>query len=194
MRRSLFTLLIAFPLVLTACGGAPTTGDTAEQFTGTITELLASGRDVTCTFTRTDESGEMQGTIYVTQDKRMRGDMTLENAEFGTMAMHVTRDGDTGYTWGFPSETEGTTMKLDDDGSPIDEDEAGLDEPMEYTCRSWTVDASMLTPPSNVTFRDISAQMEQFQQAVQGIQDGQCSACDQLPEAARASCRQAMKC
>ncbi len=142
------------------------TQTTTEDFTGGLNELMQRGRDAMCTFTRTDDTGTMEGTVYVARNGNMRGEFMLHMEEYGDMQMHMIRDGDFGYTWGFPSQTEGTKIALDDEMKPVDqnENEPSLDDPMEYRCTSWRADNRMFTPPSNVEFQDISAMMEQMMQ------------------------------
>ncbi len=172
-------------------------GIDGNEFVGSIGDLLKAGKNVTCTFTRTDEAGEMEGRVYVAGTK-MRGEFVMTNATFGTMTMHVLRDGDYGYSWGFPSETQGTKVKLDSEGKPVQvsaKDEPGIDDPMEYRCSSWRADASKFILPSTVTFQDISAQVEQMQKVMQDKKSAQCGACDQVPEGSgRDQCKQAMGC
>jgi hypothetical protein len=173
-------------------------GDGEEAFVGTVGDLMKDGRDVNCTFSRTDEAGTMEGTVYVARDGRMAGEFDLESPQFGAMTMHVIRDGEYGYTWGFPSDTEGTKIKLDNEGKPIkDNDKEGPsidDDSMEYHCRTWRVDTDMFEPPSDVVFQDISETMEAINEAMGGVKNAQCGACDNLDPAGRDACRTAMRC
>lgn len=202
-----FTMITSIALGLSACKkpAAPDTasdtpsvqGETSNEFVGSIGDLMKDGKDVTCTFTRSDAAGDMQGTVYVTRDGKMYGEFALTNAQFGAMNMKVIRDGEYGYTWGFPYATQGTKVKLDENGKPIKDNdkESGIDDAMEYRCSSWNVDEAMLRVPSDVTFQDLSAQMEQINNAMQGVRDAKCGACDSIPDpSGKATCLQAMGC
>ena len=168
-----------------------------DEFFGTVKDLMKRG-DMTCTFTRTDEGGTLEGTVYVARDGRMAGDFTMKHPQFGTMNMHTIRDGDYGYTWGFPSETEGMKVKLDDDGMPTKRDakgDPGIDDPMQYTCTRWRVDASKFRVPSGVNFQDISAQVEKIEETMKEGMGVKCDACNQVPEGpAREQCKAALGC
>lgn len=157
---------------------------------------MKNGKDVTCTFTRNDEAGTMNGTVFVARDGRMRGEFQMENPQFGSITMQVIRDGAYGYTWGFPSDTQGTKVELDDSGKPVKEnDKAGIDDPMEYRCAPWRVDVSKFVPPASVQFQDLSVQMRQIEDAMGDIQAKQCGACDQVPAgASRDQCRASLGC
>lgn len=168
-----------------------------DEFTGTIGDLMKNGKDVTCTFSRNDAAGDMNGTVYIARDGRMRGTFSMTNQQFGSIDMEVIRDGAYGYTWGFPSATQGTKVKLDENGKPIKDSnkESDIDDAMEYRCAKWKVDEAMLRVPNDVQFQDLSAQMEQINNAMQGVKDAKCGACDNVPEGAgRTQCRAAMGC
>lgn len=205
MFRSATTLALIGSLALSlgACRTPPVIDDAAmgdeqamegtnsDAFVGNIGDLMKDGKDVTCTFSRSDAGGDMEGTVFVARDGRMRGEFTLASPQFGTMTMQVIRDGTYGYTWGFPSATQGSKTKLDDEGKPVKENDKegpGIDEDMEYRCSSWRMDASMFVPPSDVEFRDITAMVE----AAQGAK---CGVCENVPDAAgKENCRKAMGC
>lgn len=205
LRRSmLFALAGVLVLGLSGCGSpAVEEGTTMEEFNGTMEDLMARGRDVTCTFTQTDDAGMTKGTVYITQDGRMRGEFTNEGDE-GPMAMHMINDGEYSYTWGVPSMNKGVKMKLDDeeDNSIMDDDDedddddaeemVDMDESMEYRCSTWRADASKFVPPSDIEFQDLSAMM---QGVLEGMGNVDCSVCDSMPdEAAMSQCKQAMGC
>lgn len=166
-------------------------GSDIDPFVGSVGELLKDGKDVTCTFERTDAAGSMKGVVFVTRTGRMAGEFSLQSLPFGAMDMKVIRDGDYGYTWGFPSATQGTKVKLDDEGKPIKENKKegpSIDDEMNYICKTWRVDESKFTPPSDVEFQDISAMVEQ-------IQGAKCGVCDNIPDAtAKGNCLKAMGC
>lgn len=181
--------------------------DVMEEFDqsgrGSLSALMAFGQNITCDFTYApEEGGTTEGTVYIASE-RMRGDFVmLENGS--EYEMHVINDTEYGYTWGKGPEGE-MAMKFpvsEDDDSSIHENDRddsyepiGMDEDVEYECKRWGVDESKFTPPSDVTFMDFSAQMNQMQQTQFDIQGAQCGACDQLPDAAsQAQCKAALGC
>lgn len=170
----------------------------SASFTGTITDLLQRGEDLTCTFTRTDESGNaIAGTVYVaSQGKQLRGDFALSQTDGTTMNGHVVRDGEANYFWS-DQIAQGTKMTISEEvavtPSPNSQ-QAMLDESIEYNCQPWAVDADMFTLPPDKEFVDISQQVQQINAATQGAGQAQCAACDQLQGTAQDQCRQALGC
>ena len=169
-----------------------------ESFVGTIGNLLKSRKNLTCTFARSDENGEISGVVYVTTDDRMRGDFTMLMPQFGEINGHVIQKDGYGYTWGLPMMQGGVKVKLDEDGNPVQKDDNGMDmhdEEFDYNCEPWKVASSKFALPSDVEFQDISAQVEKIDEAMNTMQDMKCDACNQVPAGpARDQCLQAMGC
>ncbi len=205
------TLILSVSFALTACKKKPVEddvfpemdaevemeGDSSELFMGTVTDLLKRGKDIMCTFTHVEEGATVKGTVYISSLRKMAGDFTMENPQFGSINMHLIRDGDYGYTWGYPTENDGTKVKLDADGMPTkqDKNDTGVDEPMEYKCAKWKVDKKKFEIPSHVNFSDISAEVEKINQVMQDVQGMKCDACAQIPDPnAKAQCEAALGC
>ena len=170
----------------------------ASNFTGTVTDLLKRGENLTCTFTRTDDTGNaIGGTVYVAgQGQRMRGDFVLAQADGTNMNGHIVRDGVTNYFWS-DQLAQGTKMTIEEDivASPVENSkQAMLDESVDYDCRPWAVDASLFTLPVDKDFIDISQQVQQLNTSNQDVKQAQCAACDQLQGAAKNQCLQALGC
>ena len=169
---------------------------------GTLRSLLGLGQNVKCEFVYIDDENDntTSGTVYVAGE-RMRGDfdMMQDNEPY---SMHMIRDAEYAYTWGDgPMGEMATKMKLEtqtpteaNSTDPVDTDPFESDERVDYECESWTVAASQFTPPSDVEFMDMSAQMEQMHMMQGDMKAAQCAACDQAPEGSREQCRAALGC
>ena len=175
------------------------TGRGDERFTGTVTDLLKGGKNLKCTFSRTDDNATIEGEVFVANDGRLRGDFSMTQPQFGTINAHVIRDGEYNYTWGMPMMQGGLKTPIDDDGKPIKtDDKSGPDfdnEAMEYTCKTWRVDASKFALPDGVEFQDISAEVQKIKEATDDLQAMKCDACNQVPAGpGRDQCLAAMGC
>jgi len=110
---------------------------------------------------------------------------------------HIIRDGEFNYTWGSFS-PQGIKVKVtsENKNSLIDDKSGALiDNSVNYKCNDWRVDSSKFELPSGVEFMDISGQMEAMQDAAGGIEESQCSACNQAPdEVSKQQCLQALGC
>jgi hypothetical protein len=151
-------------------------------------QLLARGENGKCTYDYTDDAGNRSyGTAYFSQDK-MFGDFTNVTAEGMTYQANVIRNGDTQYVWekdsneGYKTNvTESTEESQTETSETIDPDQN-----YEFKCVSWTVDNSMFEVPSDVTFTDLGAQIQEAQEQVQEAVE---SACAQIADpTARAAC------
>lgn len=168
---------------------------------GSFEELLRLGGNATCEFAYSEpESGaQIDGTVYVADDGELfRGDFTMEHQGMA-YDTHVIRDGSKGYTW---SETPYGSMALefdiqDDDDLFKSNDEGGLDydQEFEYSCERWSVNSSFFTPPSEIEFTNMTAQMNAMQQGSGDVRAMQCAACDNIPDAnSKAQCKAQLGC
>lgn len=153
--------------------------------------MLTLGSTQQCSFS--DDVGN-KGTVYVA-DKKIRGDFstTVEN---NTTNGHMIVNENTAYLW-IDGQTTGYEMSMDvvnkaagtniNTASQID-----LDKKIDYDCKSWNVDASVFILPTDIKFTDLS---KLISPAGSGIDKAkQCSACDQVPESAKAQCKTALGC
>ncbi|MEX1111893.1 MAG: hypothetical protein WEC84_00365 [Candidatus Andersenbacteria bacterium] len=175
-----------------------TTESEGSSLSGTVTDLLQSGQNLTCTFNRTDEAGTTSGTVYVAgQGQRFRGDFTLSQADGMQMDAHVVQEGDVNYFWSdqLPQGTK-TTVTDEEAATPSDtaNPQAVLDENVDYSCRPWIVDNSMFNLPSDKEFVDITQQVQQLNVTTEEVQQSQCAACNQLQGPAKDQCLQALSC
>ncbi len=173
-----------------------------DSFTGNIADLFKQGKDITCTFTHTDDlDNNSSGTVYISGEK-MRGDFEMTDAQGQTYQTSVINDTEYNYIWGnqLPQgiKTKHTDFESTPNTNPSDtnspQEPFDYNQDFDYQCNSWRVDQSQFTPPSNVQFQDFSAQIEQIQQSAQDLNSLQCSTCDQLSGEAKTQCLQALNC
>jgi hypothetical protein len=131
------------------------------------------------------------GTVYVA-DKKMYGefDTTVDGQNYKG---YVINDGEYSYTWSSQS-NQGLKFKIDATTQPTKEqDKSGvdLDKEGDVDCKSWGVDNSRFTPPSNVTFTDFTSTINQTQNQTNQVEEQQKAACEQITDpAAKAACLQ----
>lgn len=171
----------------------------------TFAALMTGGQNVECTFEQSDGGSATRGTIFMAdRGERIRGDFTITGAT--PMEAHMIRDGGWNYIWSSMM-PQGIKMQVtaENKGKLFDTDSASVPDDVQYRCSSWGVDGSKFALPGNVTFMDLSAQMEASQKMMEGVQGMpqggsgdmkamQCAACDQVPGEGRDQCRIALGC
>lgn len=181
-----------------------TTGETIDA---SLVELLALGRDTTCSFTTTTAEGTTDGNVYISdRGESMRGDFVTATDAEENYNSHMIKVNNQIYVW-MDSEAQGFTAQIDPESDtffPDSEDEntevASFDEHAQttFSCNPWTPDRSMFAPPTNIEFIDFSAQIEALESITpQELQSGEidCSVCDQVPAGdAQNQCRAALGC
>lgn len=183
---------------------AEQTKNDENSITGNIFSLLQSGQNVACTFSSTADDTSSSGTVYVS-GKNMRGDFqsTINSQTSNT---HMIRDGEWMYTW-TDGQTTGLKLKITEEDErqgkemaekmESDKKNQGFDisQQVDYSCKPWGVDQSKFTVPSNVTFTDLSAQMEDAKNMMQNSSQSACSACETITDTqAKAACKQSLNC
>lgn len=169
--------------------------DVPSTFSGTAKDLIALGKNITCTFSQNESGATVEGTVYVAaQGERIRGDFAITSQGESMQASLIRRDG-INYTWGeTPFGPFASKVNVDE---PSSKDNQGVDfdESIDYRCSSWRVDSSKFDLPSGVNFDDINPQVQQINEAMEQVNDIQCSACDNIPDAnAQAQCKAALGC
>lgn len=170
-----------------------------SEFSGSLKELVLSGDDVTCTFSRVDENGEIEGVVFIdAKGERVRGDFNIKQSGDIEFETHIINDSEFGYTWGkTPFGEIATKFKINEsDKTASDKSQPfNQDEKMDYQCSKWKVDESKFDLPDGVQFQDISVQVEQATGASASVKSSQCGACNQIPDAsAKAQCLAALGC
>jgi len=157
-----------------------------SQTKGSIKNLLAAGKNQTCTikYPAGEQMGE--GTVYVS-DKNLRGDFTMTFEE-KTIDSHMIQDETYMYSWSSLS-PQGVKMKITElekvQASPTAE-YIDLDQEIDINCSPWSVDSSKFTSPADVTFVETGTIPNQTQKLDKSI-------CDQITDPqAKASCLQSL--
>lgn len=172
----------------------------------TIADLLTSGSSVRCDFSTNDTNGAQAWTIYV-DDQKFRGDYSVDTDDDTAWDGHMIRNEEYMYNWGTnDSQTFGTKIKLsaleslsNTNSVPTNTNTSAADldydQSFEMDCDRWNADDSKFAPPSDVTFTDLTAQLEQFSGVSDQLKTTQCAACDVSSDATvRDQCRAALGC
>jgi len=168
-----------------------------------------------CTFA--DKTDNSSGTVYIGVGK-MRGDFQSTN-NGTTSQTHMINDSKYVYMW-TDGQKDGYKMSLDTikhqaaqenantGNSPSDNQTpsqaVNMNQKADYSCGGWSVDSSLFTVPTDVSFVDYSSMM---QRAMKGVtpptgagmtknqQQSECAQCNQVPAGAmRNQCLSALKC
>ena len=169
-----------------------------EKMSGSIADLINAGKSLQCSFSSSADGYSSDGTVFVS-GSNVRGDFNSEQGGKETQS-HMIQNGENIYTW-TDEPKQGMVMKISKEDAQKYKDEAessagsfNMDDSYEYSCMPWGSDSSKFTPPSDVQFTDLSAQMEQMTESMKGNNQSACSACDSLDPEAKASCKQALNC
>jgi hypothetical protein len=176
---------------------AENTENTSQTTSGdqtSLKSLLAQNRNLTCSYSGTDGSGNQNsGTVYIAGE-RVRGNFVLVYPDGKQYKSNMIQDGTYMYLWEDGS-VEGfrydiSKFRGEDDANKDDSPQnQGIDQDQQFNfdCQNWTVDESKFQVPANVNFADFSAQIEQSQEQLQ-------AACAAITEpTARAACENAAR-
>jgi len=157
-----------------------------SQTKDSIKNLLASGKNQTCTIKYPAGEQMAEGTVYVS-GKNLRGDFTM-TSEGKTFDSHMIQDESYLYSWSSLA-PQGVKMKIAElekvQASPTAES-VDLDQEVDINCSSWSVDSSKFTPPADVNFMETGTTPAQTQQMDKTV-------CDQITDPqAKASCLQSL--
>jgi hypothetical protein len=135
-----------------------------------LKDLLAGGKDQKCTWTFTNEGQTMSG-IMLVSGKKFRQEITVNDATTKKETqMFTISDGDNMWTWNSETGGQGFKTKVtESDTTPeanTTPSQGKLDwgAEYEYKCDPWTVNAADLTPPTDIKFVDMEAQLKQLQE------------------------------
>lgn len=170
---------------------------------GSLKELLSFQGSQKCTLDSQSGLADSTGEVYVSHGK-MRGDF-ISNAQGQTVKSHMIINGSTSYIWtdilnqGFKIPLEKMTVTGANQQQGVD-----LDQSLKYSCAPWIEDATLLTPPIDVQFNDMSSMMNQATSPINptvsnsstaSSLQAQCGACDQASDATvKAQCRAVLGC
>ena len=157
-----------------------------SQTKGSIKNLLAAGKNQTCTIKYPVGEQMGEGTVYVS-GKNLRGDFTMTSEE-KTFNSHMIQDETYMYSWSSLS-SQGAKMKIAElekvQASPTTES-VDLDQEVDINCSPWSFDSSKFTPPADVNFVEAGTIPTQTQKLDKSI-------CIQVTDPqAKASCLQSL--
>lgn len=171
------------------------TNDQGSSDQMSLRALITAGDNVQCTFSQSDETSNMTGTVYIDgATQHMRGDFTVTSEGAGTMNGHMVKTDGTLYSW-MEGQNQGTKITADahtttEAGS---ESSVDLDTKVAFQCENWNVDQSKFDLPNDVQFMDMSAIMDDTTSV--DASGRQCSACEAIPdETAKQQCLTALSC
>ena len=129
-----------------------------EQTSKSLLELIKMGQNLRCTYTSQMSNGSTEGTVYVS-GQNVRADFTVKGSDGKTAQTSMIRNGDTSYIWGASMLGKGIKMTVALDkitGSKQASQYVDPNQKVDYNCTPWNVDSTLLTPPSNITFTDMT--------------------------------------
>jgi hypothetical protein len=127
---------------------------------GTLADLWTIGGSVKCEVSSGDETAPFSGTVYASGGK-MRVDAITKIPQIDrTVNTHMVRADGFLYTWSdmLPQGIKIAEPKPDAAGNstPTVNGVAGSTK-VTYSCAPWIADASILTPPADITFKEVPA-------------------------------------
>ena len=111
-------------------------------------------------------------------------------------------DGQTTYFWmdgqstGYKMSTKAQAENISPSpGSTPDSKTGSIDvnKDMNFSCKAWSVDQSVFEVPADIKFMDLS-ELSSPAKVTTDVKTSQCSACDSVPESAKAQCKSSLGC
>ncbi|KND51451.1 MAG: hypothetical protein ABA06_04050 [Parcubacteria bacterium C7867-001] len=136
---------------------------TSNNGTGTLQSLMGLTGSMKCDVATAAGPSQSSGTVYITNGK-MRGDFNSTSAATGEAVIesHMIRSGGFMYTWSsaapqgvkFSEEAIASASSQSSGQGSVDPNAQ-----VTYSCSLWAADEAQFTPPSTVSFIDMSAMM-----------------------------------
>ena len=177
----IFSLTVLFSsLFLWGCGPKKSEETSAEKYTASLQELAKKGKPFKCSFEVNEDGVVSSGIYYMDPSSEMtRGETRLAmevNGEQQEVINYMIFKDKTVYSWQKGNDKgiifKDTETKEDgDETSEDDNDFAYSDEKMDFSCVDWKVDKKMFDLPEDVTFDDITKQMEQYITMPENMED-----------------------
>jgi hypothetical protein len=160
-------------------------------------EILKSGKDQKCTFTRKDANVESTGTVYFSKGK-MHGEFDVA-AQGQSFKASMTSDGTDVYTWSsmMPQGVK-TAVRSGAENDPNNQS-YDLDDMMDYDCTSWKADQAVFELPKDIKFMEVKADAMVTPPAAStdaaAMKAQQCASCELLTDATqKTQCKAAFSC
>lgn len=136
----------------TATTPAPTTQSARVVGVSSLSYLIGLKQDLVCSISTTSTVPRRTGTVYVSGGQ-MRANLS-STVSGQTFKSHMINDGKYLYVW-MDSGTNGTKLLSSSSvaGSVV-ASRGGIDPTanVNFACNPWTVDSSVFTPPTDITF------------------------------------------
>jgi hypothetical protein len=163
---------------------------------GTIADVLNTKENKQCNFETSDNAS---GKFYLANDK-VYGTLTASESGQNDVT-YVIKDHDNFYIWGgsLPSGIR-ISMSLSDLSKNLNNNPYAssfdVNQKVEYSCKSWTPDESVFTPPTDIKFTDINATSlpTGTAQPKSVNPTDQCSLCNSLSGQAKNTCIASFHC
>ena len=127
----------------------------------TMTDLMARGKSVKCTYTQEVEGGGTAAGVVYMADKKARTEITVNEDSGRAGKMYAIIDHEWTYSW-VEGSSKGYKMTLE--ASELDkkqkEDVSDLAKEIDFKCKSWKKDSSKFKVPSNVVFENLTEMIE----------------------------------
>ena len=127
--------------------------------TGTAASLFSLSKDITCTFEYTEDDQTMNGVLYVTKDKNMRGNFVTTHAEKGSVETHIIQKEGYVYSWGLPDKNDTKTKIIENSNSAEQiinkyNKKISNKSDVQYSCQPWNIDLSVFELPGGIVFQN----------------------------------------
>lgn len=164
-----------------------------------VESLLKMTGSQKCTYSLDVEGIKTSGTVYINNGNMRADSKTFVQGK--EIESHVILISETVYAWG-AGMAQGVKMNIKGMKEqamqqPNAAQSFDMTKEMNYSCTPYTYDASYFTPPTTISFMDVSQMMNQKINKVQSgtnTINSACDACNSAPESARAQCRAALRC
>lgn len=164
----------------TTVNNLPTIAPTAAVKTTTLAtslkDLLTGEKNEKCTWT-TEDNGNQSGTIYVS-GKKFKQEINITDSKTQAVSqLYSLSDGTSLYSWGSAMGTRGVKISLAEmetlansaaTGTPS-QTTVDLNKQYQYQCQPWTASENDLKLPTDITFTDMSNQMQQLNELRQKL-------------------------
>ena len=195
---AVIVIAIVLTVLFSGGGSGDTNSKSGEEVKGVFSEILRSGKDMTCDFESVQEGGTTVGSVYIADaGERIRGDFTFTSADGEMMDGSLIRKENVNYVWG-PSFDQGVKTKVPEeerDSLFTKESDVDVNEDTEFDCRTWKEDSSVFNVPDDIEFIDFSTQVDAMMNVSSDLKLQQCAACDQISDpTSQSQCRAALGC
>jgi hypothetical protein len=172
-----------------------------ETIQGSIKSLIAGGKAVKCSFSKTTNEVTIAGTVYAGNGK-VREDYSSTAAKTAVEG-HMIVDGKTGYMWNDAMKDQGfkfdMTAPQPTSGASKKSQTPDINQDINFSCQGWNVDNAVFALPAGVTFSSLTVPAAvtsgDANNPVQGSGSTSCSVCNNIPAGAgRDSCKAQLHC